>query len=146
MRSILGREPIERFMKTDPVTVPPWIPVNEFVEDYVYRYHHKLFPVVNDSNNLLGYVTTNEVKNLPKEEWSRRTVQEITQPCSEENTAAPETDAQQALQRMTRSGIGRLMVVKENRLLGIIALKDLLGFLSTKIDIEGYGALDHSRL
>jgi hypothetical protein len=38
------------------------------------------------------------------------------------------------------------MVVKENRLLGIIAMKDILGFLSTKADIEGYGALDHLRL
>jgi Zn-dependent protease/CBS domain-containing protein len=137
MRSLLGGESIERFMKTDPVTVPPWIPVSEFVESYIYRYHHKLFPVVADSNSLLGCVTTNEVKNVPKEEWSLRTVQEITKPCSEENTAPPETDAQQALQKMTRNGIGRLMVVKGNRLLGIIALKDLLGFLSTKIDIEG---------
>jgi len=146
MRSILGRETIERFMKTDPVTVPPWISVSEFVEDYIYRYHHKLFPVVAASNSLMGCVTTNEVKNLPKEEWARRTVHEITMPCSEENTAPPEMDAQQALQKMTRSGIGRLMVVKENRLLGIIATRDLLGFLSAKIDIEGYRAPDRSRL
>ena len=99
-----------------------------------------MFPVVADSNRLLGCVTTNEVKSLPREEWPRRTVQEIILPCTPENTISPEMDAQQALKRMTRSGISRLMVVKENHLLGIISLKDLLGFLSTKLDIEGYRA------
>jgi len=29
-----------------------------------------------------------------------------------------------------------------NRLLGVISLKDLLGFLSTKMEIEGYGNLN----
>lgn len=142
LRSVLAGEPIRRFMKTDPVTVPPEIPVSSLVEDYIYRHHHKMFPVVEDSNSLLGCVTTDRVKNLPREEWARHTVREITIPCTEENTTSPETDAQQALARMTRTGISRLMVVQGNHLLGIISLKDLLGFLSSKIEIEGYGPSD----
>lgn len=43
---------------------------------------------------------------------------------------------------MTKSGQSRLMVVEQDRLLGIISVKDLLGFLSAKLDMEGYG---HSR-
>ena len=105
-----------------------------------------MFPVVTDSNDLLGWVTTNEVKSLPREEWAQHTVREIIRPCTEENTALPETDAQQALLRMTRTGVSRLMVVKENHLMGMISLKDLLGFLSTKLNLEGHGdASDHSR-
>ncbi len=146
MRTMLSGEPIERFMKTNLVTVSPSLSVMKLVEDYIYRHHHKMFPVVNDSNNLLGCVTTQEVKSLPREEWPFRTVQEITRPCTEENTASPETDAQRALLRMTRTGVSRLMVAKENRLLGIISLRDLLGFLSTKIHLEGNGPLNHSRL
>jgi Zn-dependent protease/CBS domain-containing protein len=145
MRSVLAGEPIQRFMKVDAITVSPDLSVANLVEDYIYRYHHKMFPVVADSNNLLGCVTTNEVKNLSREEWAQHTVREITRPCTEENTAPPETDAQQALLRMTRTGVGRLMVVKENRLIGIISLKDLLGFLSTKLNLEGHGTADRSR-
>jgi CBS-domain-containing membrane protein len=57
-------------------------------------------------------------------------------PCSEENAIDPETDTIQVLARMHRSNTGRMMVVKGGRLIGIIALKDLLAFLSMKIDLE----------
>jgi Zn-dependent protease len=146
MRTILAGESVQRFMKTDPVTVSPGLPVINLVEDYIYKYHHTMFPVVTDSNDLVGCVTTSEVKSLPREQWAQHKVQEIYRPCTIENTVPPDTDAQQALSRMTGTSIRRLMVAKENRLLGIISLKDLLGFLSAKLNIEGYGALDHSRL
>jgi Zn-dependent protease/predicted transcriptional regulator len=146
MRTVLAGEPVERLMKTNPVTVPPSLPVVKLVEDYIYKHHHKMFPVVTDSNDILGCVTTNEIKNLPREEWGQHSVSEITRPCTEENTIAPEIDALRALLQMTRTGASRLMIVKGNRLLGIISLKDLLGFFSTKLNLEGYGPLDHPRL
>ena len=37
---------------------------------------------------------------------------------------------------MNRSGNSRLMVVEDKRLLGIISLKDMLKFLSIKLDLE----------
>lgn len=37
---------------------------------------------------------------------------------------------------MHRNNTGRLMVVRDNRLIGIIALKDLLNFLSMKVELE----------
>ena len=32
-------------MNTQPVVVPPWTDLRHFVEDFVYRYHRKAFPV-----------------------------------------------------------------------------------------------------
>ena len=60
----------------------------------------------------------------------------MAEKCSDENTIEPETDAVKALASMHRNSAGRLMVVKDGRLLGIIALKDLLNFLSMKIELE----------
>ncbi len=37
---------------------------------------------------------------------------------------------------MHRSGAGRLMVVDGDRLVGIISLKDMLKFLSLKVELE----------
>jgi CBS domain-containing protein len=59
------------------------------------------------------------------------------QPCSADNTIGPDADAVEALSRMSRTGQSRLMVVEEGRLLGIIALKDLLKFLALKVELEG---------
>jgi len=136
MRRSLEGEPVRRFMQQEPVVVSRAMSVAELVESYVYRYHHKLFPVV-DGDRLLGCVTTQAVKQLAQTEWSRQSVSAIMQPCSTDNTIGPDADAVEALSRMSRTGQSRLMVVEDGRLLGIIALKDLLKFLALKVELEG---------
>jgi len=135
IRKALSGEPARRFMKSDPVIVSPSIPVSELVEDYFYKYHYKMFPV-SDNGRLAGCVSTKEVKDIPKEEWSRHTVGDIAKACSNKNTISPDTDAMKALSLMNHSGNSRLMVVDGERLDGIITLKDMLKFLSLKVDLE----------
>jgi Zn-dependent protease/CBS domain-containing protein len=135
LRQILEGEPVRRFMHDSPVTVPRAISIRELVDDYVYRYHFKLFPVV-DGDRLLGCVTTRRIKELPHDEWDRQTVGAIASRCDESNTITPEDDAMKALARMNAGGASRLMVVDGDRLVGILTLKDLLGFFSLKVDLE----------
>lgn len=45
-------------------------------------------------------------------------------------------DATEALSTMHQNGISRLMVTDGKRLAGIVTLKDLLKFLSIKMDLE----------
>ncbi len=134
-RRALEGESLRRFMNSEPVTVSPETTLDRLVEDYVYRYHHKLYPVV-EGDRLLGCITTRQIKETPRERWPRTTVGEAAEKCGEENTITPDTDAVEALASMHRSGAGRLMVVEGGRLMGIIALKDLLDFLSMKIEFE----------
>ena len=82
-------------------------------------------------------MSTKNVKELPRPEWSRQSVGAIMEPCSPDNTIAPDTDAMAALALMSRSGASRLMVIEEDRLVGILALKDLLKFLALKVELEG---------
>jgi Zn-dependent protease/predicted transcriptional regulator len=135
IRNALSGEEIDRFMKSYPVTVPTSITIDQLVNDYFYRYHYKMFPV-SEGDGLLGCVTPQQVKEVPKEEWKNHTVKEVLAPCSGENTIAPHTDAMQALSLMNRTGNSRLLVVEGGRLLGIITLKDMLKFLSLKVDLE----------
>jgi Zn-dependent protease/CBS domain-containing protein len=134
-RKALEGEPLKRFMQTDPVTVPDSLTVEKLVEDYIYRYHFKLFPVV-DSNKLRGCITTKKVKEIPRDQWGKKTVGEVADPCSAENTIDPEADAVKALSAMRRNNASRLMVVKNDQLVGIIALKDMLEFLSLKVELD----------
>ncbi len=136
LRRSLEGEPVRRFMQPDPVVVSRAMSVAELVEGYIYRYHHKLFPVV-DGDRLIGCVTTQAVKELPQIEWTRQSVNAVLLPCSSENTIGPDANAVEALSRMSRTGQSRLMVVEDGRLLGIIALEDLLNFLALKVELEG---------
>jgi Zn-dependent protease/CBS domain-containing protein len=134
-RKALEGESLKRFMKSDPVTVPESITIEELVEDYIYRYHYKLFPVVN-SHKLVGCITTKEVKEIPRAQWGEKTVGELADPCSAENTIRPDADAVQALSTMRRNNASRLMVVENDKLMGIIALKDMLEFLNLKVELD----------
>lgn len=135
LRSALEGEPVRRFMKTDPITVPRMISVQELVGEYFLRHPHKLYPVV-DGERLVGCVTTREIKDLPREDWDRQTVGAVAQRCSPGNTIGPDVDAMEALSTMSRSRTSRLMVVEDDRLLGLLTLKDLLEFFSLKMELE----------
>ncbi len=135
IRNALGGDKIDRFMQRNPVTVPPGVSVDELVNDYFYRFHYKMFPVSN-GEGLLGCVTPKQVKEMPRDQWREHHVAELAVPCSGENTISPDTDAMKALSTMNQTGNSRLLVVDNNRLVGIVTLKDMLKFLSLKIDLE----------
>jgi CBS domain-containing protein len=136
VRRVIEGEPVSRFMRRDPVTVPRSLSIAELVEDYVYRHHFKMFPVVDD-DRLLGCVTTRRIKQVPRDEWPRQSVSSILEPCTDANTVGPNSDALQALSKMHRTSASRLLVVEDGRLAGILTLKDLLAFLSLKVELEG---------
>ncbi len=137
IREALQGEPVRRFMKTDLVTVQPDISIQELVDNYMYRHHYKMYPVVKDTDKLIGCVTASGVKAIPRDHWSEHRVEEILSPCGEQNTIGPDTDAVSALARMSKTGASRLMVVEEGHLEAIVTLKDLLRFLSLKMDLDG---------
>jgi len=129
-------EQVRDFMKHSPLTITPDTTVSQLVTDYIYKHHYKMFPVT-DGSELLGCVSTSDIKKIPREEWNEKTVAEIYSPCSENNTVTADTDATQALTIMNRSGNSRLIVTENGQLAGIITLKDMLDFFSLKIDLEG---------
>lgn len=132
----LEGETVRRFMKSNPVTIPENMTIKEIVDNYIYRYQYKMYPVVRDGK-LVGYLTTRDIKEVPKEKWSIQTAGEISKPYSLDNTIHPDTDATQALSLMNRTGNSRLMVVENDQLIGVITLKDLLQFFSLKMELEG---------
>jgi CBS domain-containing protein len=138
-RRALQGELVRQIMRPDPITVAPELPVSDFVQDYVYRYHYALFPVVRDGM-LRGCISTREVREIPREDWSQRRVGDVSSACVPGNTVSPDTDALQVLQTMRRTGNTRLMVIERDRLVGIITLKDLLSFIAARLDLEGKGA------
>lgn len=135
LRQALHGEPVRRFMNPEPIVVPPGLTLDRWVEDYVYRYHRKAFPVAADGR-LEGFITTSSLGRFPREEWPRHTVAEAMRQDLPAVTVTPETDALRALARMQRTGSSRLLVAEGDRLVGIISIKDLLRFLQLKMHLD----------
>lgn len=135
LRESLRGSTVREFMKADVVTVPREIPVRELVDDYVYKHHYRMFPVL-ANGRLTGCVSTRDVAKLPRDEWDQQPVGAIASACTPEMTVTADTDAVDALARMHRARQSRLLVMEGDRLTGILTLKDLLRFLALRMELE----------
>jgi predicted transcriptional regulator len=105
------------------------------VDNYFYKHPYKFYPVV-EREELVGCVSVDDVKRLPKQEWPAHSARELAAPCNRQNTIRPDAEAVEALSTMSHANVSRLMVVDHGRLLGVVALKDLMNFLSRKLELE----------
>jgi Zn-dependent protease/CBS domain-containing protein len=127
---------VRRFMQKNPVIVPSSVSLEDLVDDYIYQYHFKMFPVIQEPDKLIGSITTKQVKEIPRDAWGTKTVGEVAVPCSAKNTIEPEADSVQALALMRKYGSSRLLVAEGGHLVGIITLKDLVKFLAVKVELD----------
>lgn len=135
VKNYLEGEKIQKFMNTNMITVPSETPVDQFVENYLYHYHYAMFPVAQDHK--ISCITTQEVKTVPREEWSTHSVGELAQNCSTDNAVSIDDDAMKVLTTMNRTGKSRFMVIDhEKNLVGIVTLKDMMKYLSVKMELN----------
>lgn len=128
-------ESIRKYVKTDPITVQPNLTLQELIDNYFYKYHHKLYPVTENAR-LVGYITLNEIKQHPREKWPYFQIRDIMVKCTPENTIDVTTEVTQVLQKMSDQKKSRLIVTDHNQLYGVITLKDLIEIVSIKMSLE----------
>ncbi len=136
MQRLFKNAPVRDFMSTEPVSVSPELTISAFIEQYVYEYHFDMFPVMRDTA-LVGAIGLTEAKSAPRSSWATTLVGDVMRPVSEANTIDAAADAMEALSKMHKSRLSRLIVTENGRLVGMIALKDLLDLLSLKMALEG---------
>ncbi|OGP89838.1 MAG: peptidase M50 [Deltaproteobacteria bacterium RBG_19FT_COMBO_43_11] len=134
-RGLFQAKRVKELMVKDPLAVSRSLSLEEFVNDYVYKYHFQMYPVLS-FGKLTGCVSVHEAAAIPREDWTTQTVGSIAIPCNEDTTIGPEDDANKALEIMNRTGNSRLLVVEGDQLLGIISLKDMLKLLSLKVELK----------
>jgi Zn-dependent protease/predicted transcriptional regulator len=141
----LKGETIHRFVTQNPITVSPSLALDRWVDDYVYQHHFKMFPVVQDSK-LLGCVSAESLKQIPRPDWAKHSIRELVKPCTSANSVGPDTDVRKAISVMNQSGNSRLIVLEGQRLVGVVTLKDLLEFLALKLELEGQPTERHLKV
>ena len=133
---LIQDRPVAEFMRRDPVVVPPSITIAEWLDDYVYPQHYKMYPVM-ENGQLLGSIGIDAIRAVPKEERATRTVRECLKPVSAENSVPASMSTSKLLRDIVRPDTGaRYMVVEDGQLVGMISLKDLLDLISLKLEID----------
>ncbi|HSR73641.1 MAG TPA: site-2 protease family protein [Sulfurovum sp.] len=126
---------VGHFMNRAPVTVPSHLTLQEFVDTYLYPYHFKMFPVTK-GDHIIGIITIEILKSHLPEEWKHLLVGQVMQLQNTQNSIDSHIPINEALTKMTETGISRLLVVEHSRIVGIITLKDLLEYIALKMELE----------
>ncbi len=134
-RTTLKGMPVSRMMTPQPISVSPDVSLADFIEDFVYHYHHRSLPVTSDGN-LIGSVGTEQVARVDRADRSTAKVRQIMVPLQREDVVAPDSDALAALMQMQRTGKSRLWVVEQGKLVGILSLRDVMDLLTTILQLE----------
>jgi Zn-dependent protease/CBS domain-containing protein len=126
---------VNDIMTRQVLTVPPNITVQQLVSDYFLVHPHGGYPVVEDGK-LLGLITLDCVRAIPKETRSYETVARAMIPLERILAVPPNLSALDALQRMARERVGRFVVTQEGKLIGLVTQGDLMRTIRTRQELE----------
>lgn len=116
------------------VTVDWLTSLEELVRDYIYRHQFTNYPVY-DREEFAGMVSMAQVKAIPKELWGFKQVRDIMTPVEQIPHLRPTDDATEAFRRMVTEDLGRMPVIEDGRLVGIVSRRDILNLFKIKSDL-----------
>ncbi len=135
VRKSLEGVQVGEIMTREVVSVSPDMTLSQLVHDYFLHYTYGGFPVLADGR-VVGVVSIAGVRRVPRPEQDFRKVVEVMEPFSEQLAIAGEVSLAEALGRMTQADQDRLLVMDQDRLVGLITKTTLLRFVQVKRILE----------
>jgi CBS domain-containing protein len=134
VRSLLDGVSVSALMSPDPEVVHPALTLEELVESHFLEKRHQAFPVV-ENGHLLGLVTLQHVKEVPRDSWKSCRVGDVMREVSQ-LTVGPGDTMTRALERMEDVRERRVLVVDDDRLVGIISGSDVTSWLQRSAELD----------
>ncbi len=134
VKQALAGVQIRQIMTESLVTVDWLVSVDELVRDYIYKHQFTTFPVFN-REEFVGMVSLDDVKSVPKELWVFKQVRDVMTPADQVPSLRPGDDATEALARMVTDDLGRMPVVENGHLVGIVSRRDIMNLFKIKSDL-----------
>jgi Zn-dependent protease len=103
-----------------PVSVDPDLPINRFVDELLPLHRYTTFPVAH-GGKLLGILSLDDLKALPRDQWRARRARDVMRPVNKSFFVPENAIMASARELMTSNGVGALAVVDRTG--------ELVGFL-----------------
>jgi Zn-dependent protease/predicted transcriptional regulator len=130
----LQRIRVGDIMTSRPVTLPSEMSVSDAVENYFLKLGHGGFPVVTDGR-VVGILSLPLVSTCPPEERGGRKVGDVMRPLDASIEINPSATALAALHQMNDASSGRLVVLDDGKLVGLITLSGITRFVQMKTQL-----------
>ena len=111
-------------MTPDPVTTTPDLTLGQFVDEVVRHERHHTYPVV-EHGRPIGLLPFRLVAEVPRAEWDVRRVRQCMIGLDRVPVLREDEPAADALMELGSSSIGRVLVVENDRLVGLVSIRDV---------------------
>ena len=76
------------------------------------------------------------IQNLPKERWGSTYVWDVMTPAERLITISPDDPATEALSKMSKHDLGRILVLENGKLIGIVTRSDVMRAIRRRVDLK----------
>lgn len=135
LQETLSRVKIKDIMVRDIVFIPQDTTVDAAVNEYFLKYGYGGFPVV-EGGNFLGFLTLKDIRNVRKERWKETRVSEIFTPHDKRWELSQNESAIKSLELMISEDTGRLPVMEEGKLIGLITRNGIARYVKIMGEIN----------
>ena len=125
---VLAQSEARQVMTAAPVTVPADRTLQELLEEFILRQRFTAFPVERNGQ-VVGLVSLNELKVVPREEWNEKRASDIMVPADEHTVVAPFDPMIVVLEKLRAAPARRLLVLHNGELEGIITARDVAAWI-----------------
>ena len=123
---------VKEIMNSQVVTISSTTTISDAFEQYFANYTHGGFPVTKNEK-IDGIITFGDLKNITKEKMQSTLVSDVMTPREKLIWVSPDEPAVEAILKLSKNNIGRLPVLKEDKLVGIITRSDLMKAIRPRI-------------
>lgn len=112
-------------MDADPVTTRPELTLDEFSRLSGIDLARDAYAVLGDGGRPVGLIPTSCLREVPVEDWRRRTVADCMIGRAHVPALTAESSLDDAMEALRRSPVRRVLVVDGERLVGLLSLDDV---------------------
>ncbi|MCL5960751.1 MAG: site-2 protease family protein, partial [Chloroflexi bacterium] len=136
-QNLLRGVSVAEMMAKDCPVVDENVSLKDLVDDYVLRYAAIAFPVVHNAL-LVGIVTLDNVKEVPREKWPGTVVADVMTGIEKLKTFHPWEDASRALQQMNERDSLQAPVVEGGQVVGLLSKTRILQFMKLREELGAH--------
>jgi len=109
--------------------------IQDLVDDYILKKRERVF-LVSDGGRLKGIVCLEDVKAIPRENWSKTKVEEIMTSEEKLEFVSPDADGSEILNSLTAKDIHQVPVIEGEKIAGIVCRSDILRYIQLRSELK----------
>ena len=123
---------VDDIMETNVITINEDATLEQLYS-LIGEYHHPGYPVVNKENKIAGVISYKDLFHVNREDWNRIRVKERMS--TRLVCVSPGDSVIEAVEKMTEEGIGRLLVMEDDKLVGIVSRSAIMDGAMKRLSI-----------